>query len=281
MEKLPKILYKYRVWRDKNDDKNSYKFHRELLTKRRIYFSSPKDFNDPFDCKILFSYDISNKTLVKEKIIKTLSDLNQELSNDELNNLAQKRIEEIYTDESKFKREVKQKQIDRINNTIGIYSLSAIKNNILMWSHYSLSHKGFCVGLSVDKLQENRNNFSRQKGLFYGIKKINYSKKYPILHALDFHKDDVLQNLTSKYSDWIYEKEHRLMVLNIHKLSNGQRRGVLPKNTFKEVIFGSEMCTKHKEEIKKVLRKEKFEVDLYQAKKKERSFGLDFEKISY
>ena len=41
---IPAILYKYRDWKNE--------FHKGLLTHNEIYFSSPKDFNDPYDCRI-------------------------------------------------------------------------------------------------------------------------------------------------------------------------------------------------------------------------------------
>ncbi len=37
-------LYKYRSWAEKR--------HVDILTKNEIYFASPADFNDPFDCGI-------------------------------------------------------------------------------------------------------------------------------------------------------------------------------------------------------------------------------------
>lgn len=41
---MPSILYKYRNWKDD--------YHKGLLTHNEIYFASPKDFNDPYDCRI-------------------------------------------------------------------------------------------------------------------------------------------------------------------------------------------------------------------------------------
>ena len=46
----PEIVYKYRDW--KTD------LHKRLLLNNEIYLSSPKDFNDPFDCRITENYNL-------------------------------------------------------------------------------------------------------------------------------------------------------------------------------------------------------------------------------
>ncbi len=38
------ILYKYRSWKKEED--------RKTLTQNEFYLASPRDFNDPFDCRI-------------------------------------------------------------------------------------------------------------------------------------------------------------------------------------------------------------------------------------
>lgn len=292
MEKLPKILYKYRVWKDEKDKKDSYKFHRELLTKRRIYFSSPKDFNDPFDSKIYFEFDFSDKKKAVKKIIDFYKRESPNINSKERKKLASKKLRELI-----FKKDDRvsflDSQLDEtIKNSYGVYSLSENKGSILMWSHYSFSHKGFCVGLCPKIINEHRNNFYKRKSNFYLIQEVEYKKEYPKLNYYDSSIDEFHNFLnivlTTKFIDWQYEQEYRLVLYlsaenyeNNKILTNGQRRDTLPKSAFKEVILGCEMCDEHKEEIKKVLRKENFEVDLYQAKMKDRSFGLDFEQINY
>jgi len=46
--KFPGKVYKYRSW------KNAC--HKNLLLYNELYFASPKDFNDPFDCRIPSHY---------------------------------------------------------------------------------------------------------------------------------------------------------------------------------------------------------------------------------
>lgn len=46
--KIPEIVYKYRDWNNP--------FHKNILLHNEIYLASPKDFNDPFDCRIPMNF---------------------------------------------------------------------------------------------------------------------------------------------------------------------------------------------------------------------------------
>lgn len=50
MKSKIEIVYKYRDW--KND------FHKRVLLNNELYLSTPKDFNDPFDCRITENYNL-------------------------------------------------------------------------------------------------------------------------------------------------------------------------------------------------------------------------------
>ena len=49
LAELPPRIYKYRDW--------GRPFNRTLLTQGELYFSSPADFNDPFDSRLRVRYD--------------------------------------------------------------------------------------------------------------------------------------------------------------------------------------------------------------------------------
>ena len=58
-KEIPKTVYKYRDW------KNEY--HRKILLHQEIYIPSPSKFNDPFDCRPVFSNDIVKNNEIIEK----------------------------------------------------------------------------------------------------------------------------------------------------------------------------------------------------------------------
>ncbi|WP_214826490.1 DUF2971 domain-containing protein [Chryseobacterium sp. ISL-6] len=45
-----------------------------------------------------------------------------------------------------------EKYVENVNRNFGIYSLTTKNSNLLMWSHYGNSHKGFCIGFNTEKL---------------------------------------------------------------------------------------------------------------------------------
>jgi len=70
-----------------------------------------------------------------------------------------------------------------INEEFGIFSLSKSKNNLLMWSHYADSHKGYCIGFDHEMLL----NISGSLG------SVIYSNLFPKLSL--FPKSDALDFL--------------------------------------------------------------------------------------
>ena len=57
---MSQILYKYRCWDDEN--------HRRILEEGEIFFVSPKEFNDPFDCRIPFNIYDTPIDVMEQKI---------------------------------------------------------------------------------------------------------------------------------------------------------------------------------------------------------------------
>jgi len=80
------ILYKFRNW--------SNEIHKRWLTDQQIYFASPAQFNDPFDCAINYRYDLLSPEEKFNKYLKMISRDNPMLSADEVKKLAEKWMEE-------------------------------------------------------------------------------------------------------------------------------------------------------------------------------------------
>jgi hypothetical protein len=59
------IFYKYRPLIDDTKSSGINENTLRLLEHGELYFSKPKDFNDPFDCKIEYDTDISIKDIEK------------------------------------------------------------------------------------------------------------------------------------------------------------------------------------------------------------------------
>lgn len=98
--------------------------------------------------------------------------------------------------------------ISQKNNELGVFSLTRSWDNTLMWSHYTNSHKGFCIGF-------NRNSplFKKEikvNGSQFSLKPVEYSEnriKIPIERGMKIDPNFLL----TKSIDWKYEKEERLI----------------------------------------------------------------------
>lgn len=269
----PDILYKYRCWDDTN--------HKKILTHNEIFFASPRSFNDPFDCRIpLPLLDAPKKEMLKA--------CEQQLKKDHPNLNREQRKKQAKTDVDEFRRRCKDpafrkeredENLQEVFNDFGVLSLSDSDENILLWSHYAASHKGFCVGLDVEKLCATANKNLRPT-IPSNLFPVEYAEDYPVLDPFSKvggGKIEALNlSLTIKSRDWSYEKEWRLIIMG-----DTDKVLVLPNEAIYTVILGSEMDESSKEQIKAELRKKPNSVKLTQAVLGRKKFGLDFEDVAY
>lgn len=200
LEHIPKKLYRYRPATYDKEHGN-----RDLLAiaDSKIWFSSPKNFNDPFDC----SFNINVDKMLKELISQEFSELT-------LPSLS--RMAGLEQDIQKLSQELSQ-DIQELGSEFRIACLSEASDSILMWSHYANSHSGICVEYDTESL------IMATGDLFFPV---SYSNTLPTidLKITDEKEDDfaafsfVLKRLLTKATPWSYEKEWRA----IHSEDVGQ-----------------------------------------------------------
>lgn len=87
----------------------------------------------------------------------------------------------------------------------GIFSFSAESKNLLLWSHYSNSHKGVCLIFDV----------AQDLDVFVQSLPIEYSKDYPEIQYSENLKGDLVKaTFLTKADDWLYENERRIFNLD-------------------------------------------------------------------
>lgn len=150
----------------------------------KLWFSSPTYFNDPFDCKIY------PKTPSDEDLAQYLATHAENATSKDYNKI----LEGI----KKSSGNIIRKAIDDVMNRSGVKCFTPNNANILMWSHYTNSHKGIC--LEFDTLVD-------PEFFVYPIK-VNYSENYPNLCFMD--KSFTTEVLRTKSKDWEYEDEVRI-----------------------------------------------------------------------
>lgn len=261
------IVYKFRDWKNPNHKKN--------LIEGLLYFASPSQFNDPFDCLIIPRYDLLTKQQKIQKYREMVRTDNPHLTKKELNIEVSKWIQrDLLSGKNYFNYA---EDILKNVHRFGIFSLSRVKTNILLWSHYSDSHTGFCIGYDEDSLY----NFVINSFLYIKMvadkRDVVYSENYPLIIPDETITDEefIIKPIITKSADWAYEKEVRII------LYDGAKNYLKLVNTeiVKEIILGCNICKENKEEIIEVAKQKFPQTKILQAKKHSGKFQLVFENI--
>lgn len=265
--KIPEKVYKYRDW--------SNGFHKNILLHNELYLPSPKEFNDPFDCRIPVNF--INQTLEeRDQYINYLA-INQyqnaENKGLDLGFYIKKLEKALEEDIVSFQGELERFYFTQLDNNYGVLSLSTKWNGILLWSHYANQHKGFCIGFWEEKL--------RAFGFFVRTGIVEYPEEFPnIKPTVEKTKEDRLNRIqmqtTTKSKDWEYEKEYRF-IKYLQEPKPFERLLTVPNEVISEVVLGINISSDDKDEIVEICRRKN--IPVYQARKVPFKFAIDRELI--
>lgn len=181
---MTKILYKYLP-----PERKTY------LSDGLLRFTPPSALNDPYEVLPGISDEALEEsfTLVKSKY----SEMPEHLRN-------------LENDPSPFIEYYLKQCMGKINNSLGILSLSESWNNPLMWSHYTDSHQGLCIGFNSKHSFFAVNKIGETKQGMIALP-VKYSDRRFVLTAKKMNMKDVHDVLYVKSLDWKYEKEVRVI----------------------------------------------------------------------
>lgn len=223
------------------------------LLNETVWLSSPAAFNDPFDCAITLSRDKFKESL--EHAITEIAEINK-ISREQIEN----HDEIINQDQAAY--EQLRNSLRTTMQKIGVLCLSATPHEILMWSHYTDCHKGFCVEY----------DFSEGTQLRQLAQPVRYSETIPDLSLANLPGDAEVNFIDvcifTKAKQWEYEQEWRVI------MHEGNRIFQAPSKVT-SVIFGSKMPTNEKVMIHHALRN-KAGISFKQALLPDDRFAVDF-----
>lgn len=190
---LPKKLYKFEPFNE---------LSLRNLKRQGIYFGSPKNFNDPYDCAITAQI----KDLTPEQVERWIEHLwaennyPSEVKNQATTHEKQGAGHKIKDVVTSFISEFR----DNFVSARGITCLSEENDDLLMWAHYGGRYKGFCL------------EFDTNYPPFKKAKPVKYSETMPELDSMILLEDiDQVTKylfehlLCTKSESWKYEKEWR------------------------------------------------------------------------
>lgn len=196
---VPKMLYKYRKFD---------LFSLKMLTNGTVYFSDPRNFNDPLDCKPEILVDVDLDSL--EGLCMRMTDQSSKILHEcklaaafHQGDTTEKEAYLIYLLGNRVK-EVLHSDL----GMNGVLSLAESWSCPLMWSHYGDQHNGICLGY------ETRSSYELIKNIDYeGTRCIKCSDLVDsYINGCSTAKERIKDAFFfTKANDWKYEREWRLI----------------------------------------------------------------------
>lgn len=247
----PEFLYRYRHLQDAHREYTS-----KILTDSMLYFASPRDFNDPFDCKVHFVLRAS-KAAIRHKYDGLVRARRPEL------NRRQRRakvVEDVRrVGRSAFVKNLIKRSQTRMDS-LGVLSLAANNTDLLLWAHYAAGHTGLCLQFRG----------TRDTPFFGKAQPVAYSAAYPQVDPVVDSPDRLVDALLlTKASDWAHEDEWRIID---HQAGPGLK--VFPEELLVGVILGATMVPDDRRYVAGLIEKRRHRVPLYEAVVGEGTFAL-------
>lgn len=261
--KRPKSLIKFYSGFSDNDGAQYPQI--DALTNNSIWLSSPRVFNDPFDCMHNVDY---TKQIAQDAIAACTQLFGEDIVAPVF--AFEDNEQKLYTYAKNFTGDF-QKDINTTYNRyfIGCFSESFNINSLRMWGHYANSHRGFIVEYDLGKIDQISGCalFPVFYSKTYQSPQIPWSRSQFSKYALD--------TVFRKAIEWRYEREWRWMEYS--EEHTGQS-GILKPFVEPSRIF---MGCRVGEEVRKrlFLLCAKKKIPLYQMTIKLESYGLICEKV--
>jgi hypothetical protein len=220
------LLYKYTCFSE---------YTEELVAEPRLWFSQPIKLNDPFECRPWLDFNYERQQLV-EAMARHLRRVNPGMTTDTATAIAVGIFLEGRHQRPEMWDSLRKEIVTRITQEIGVLCLSATGENILMWSHYGKHHTGICLGFE----------WSAYTPFFGRAQEVQYSDSLPTVDVFNTPSEQqVDQIFLTKFTDWNYEKEWRIIE---HEAGPGSHE--YPSELLRTITFGLNASAFDREQVR-------------------------------
>ena len=252
------------LFRFSNFDEEKMSRISTLFIDLKLYHSLPVDFNDPFECKPHFNWPKAPDKIraIREHLVKVAK---------KKYGLKRKQAEALISKQmsrSGFMQETISNATMKSFGELRICCFTTKKENLLFWSHYGNSHKGFCLEFDATKMP-----------IAYAFK-VKYENEYP---GIEYPRPTDARGFKPaliKSKSWEYEEEFRtIFVPNIERqLKNDGSSLILNGDEIKNVYFGAKMSDEHKVKLIEIIDGGPFRPEVWDTKLSKSDFKLEFTK---
>ena len=245
-----------------------------IFKKKELWYSAPKDFNDPFDCNLPLNCDGSSDREIIDATAdmarrhdihlpaSVLSGMPDKVKSGQEVALFSKWRKEYYVDSS-------------------VCCFSRLRDSIQMFSYYADGHKGICIEFSFAVL-DMPTGISVAQQLFGSARIIPidvcYKKNFPELNFFKLSARDLEEQAQNRFGvkarRWVHEKEFRIF----RPLLPGGGVPFAPK-ILKRVILGAKADDKEMNLVKGWLKEWPTPVILSKAEADTKSFTLNIRDV--
>jgi len=217
---------------------------RAIIRDGTVKFSSPFEFNDPFDCSPRFN---SNSAI---EFVRRRPDIIKGAA--KISNMSPaKRIQKKEQMIRRLGRKVSGEDFWReaVGN-LGVFCLSRNPLNLLMWSHYADKHRGVVIEFNIPVLKDGGAAPASIDMINLLVPlTVTYLRERPEVDFRDTSRINVEKEFLTKGIDWEYEQEERVIDhirgFGIHQYNRNE--------VLRSVIAGVNMTKKDREEVRDLI----------------------------
>lgn len=247
----PEKLYKFRSLAG-----DSGRHVGRTLFEGEVYFGSARRFNDPFECLPAFILEgtAAQKTQYFKSFVSNVKDVPQE----QVDELSAHLASQPDTLNMQALQDTFKSQMD----AFPMLCLSAVADNVLMWSHYAAEHSGVCL------------EFDGKCPIFEEAAPVTYSSERVRINLID--KDYTARAVVlTKSLDWHYEQEWRLLEVGT---SPGVR--VWPPSALTAVILGARISEADRARVMAWVARRSPKIAVRQASMSTKRFKVDIRDVT-
>ena len=250
---------------------------RQAIVEKRLYFSNPARFNDPWDCQPYFNSNAAFDPSLREKHVQYYIRITRKhganatpVSEDQI----QRRAQQLRDDPNFLNSKIHEFSRDfskQIARCWRVYCISTHPDSELMWAHYAASHHGVCL------------EFTSRSSLFFQALKVRYVREYPVFDMAEEDNTLELMVLLTKSKAWEYEDEYRLIAMEkacatagapAPRLASDNGLIELPDGSLKSVIMGHLADTATIDAVKAVINQAPYPIALKRVVKVPNEYKL-------